>query len=281
MAVLGVWIAFFPDASEAPATRAGMPYVIFYVGNWIRAVGGDLGALGHTWSLAIEEQFYLVWPFIIAVLLHLRISRPRLALLILGAVVSAALWRVALWDSVAFTRIYNGTDTRADPLLAGAFVACLPIDAWRNRLATPWFQAVAWAALAGCGALVVFSGFRAPSTYVISLPLVSVFVGTVIAAVLAAPTAPLSRLLGLRWIAFTGRISYGLYLWNTPVVILFRTFNLPLWLAAPAIIAVTYAAATISWFALERHVIPKGKQFTRMRAARATAAREAVLGRVV
>jgi peptidoglycan/LPS O-acetylase OafA/YrhL len=102
--------------------------VLFYSGNWIIALSqGNIpfGLLAHTWSLAIEEQFYLVWPVLLLLLLSLsrrKNLRPLLAIALTLAVASALL-RFVLWNAHTGGNIYFRTDTRADGLLLGCALA--------------------------------------------------------------------------------------------------------------------------------------------------------------
>jgi peptidoglycan/LPS O-acetylase OafA/YrhL len=112
-----------------------------YAMNWVRAF--DLGPtklLGHTWSLAIEEQFYLIWPVVLLALLSKRIDPVKVICALILAVVS---WRLILWRGGATQfRLYCGSDTRADVLLIGCLIASAPKVA--ERLARFYPLAVAF-----------------------------------------------------------------------------------------------------------------------------------------
>src|SRR5262249_31163410 len=107
-----------------PALFAGL-----YVSNWTRRLGGPMGALAHAWSLSIEEQFYLLWPLMLGLMLRARWPYRRVAGAIALAAFAAALHRSWLWyqrdDPLDLYRIYDGFDTRADALLIGCLTAVL------------------------------------------------------------------------------------------------------------------------------------------------------------
>src|SRR5262245_60440887 len=116
---------------QALLVNAGI--VLFYAANWARALGRDLPILGHTWSLSIEEQFYLLWPPIVVVLLRLGLTRRGLAAVALGGALLAAAARVALGlAGASFQRLYNGLDTRADALLVGCFLGAVLVPGMRR-----------------------------------------------------------------------------------------------------------------------------------------------------
>ncbi|MEI6624135.1 MAG: acyltransferase [Actinomycetes bacterium] len=129
----------------------------FYFANWRRVAGDNLGPLGPTWSLSVEEQFYIIWPLVVVLCVFLsRRGHARLASVlawasILGCVVAPAL-RFALSDDP--TRIGNGTDTRLDALMMGCLLATL-ISLHGMRVADWLRPAFPFAGLLLCAALFV------------------------------------------------------------------------------------------------------------------------------
>ena len=155
-------VAFLPPG-EAARTRADALASLGYVNNWHQVLAdrsyfesfGRPSLLEHLWSLAVEEQFYLLWPLFLGFALT-RLGRRRTALLTLAAATASALAMGLLFEPGSDpSRVYFGTDTHASGLLAGALLAFLwPLGRFR---ATPHPSAV-WvldaAAVAGLAAVV-------------------------------------------------------------------------------------------------------------------------------
>ena len=220
--------------------------------------------LTHTWSLAIEEQFYLLWPLVIVALVRLsprRWRRVGLGLCVAGAGASMLAMAVLYRPGVDPSRIYYGTDTRAFDLLVGAalaFVAAArPQPGPRARAALHRVSPVALVAL---GALWATAGTSAglPRSWMFEGAFLgcAVLAGLVIADVRQLDQGPLARVLStppLRWI---GTISYGLYLWHWPVIVYLNHPRTGLDGAGldGARIGLTFALATASYYLVERPI---------------------------
>jgi peptidoglycan/LPS O-acetylase OafA/YrhL len=218
--------------------------VIAYVANWVAVAGQSIGMLGHTWSLAVEEQFYIVWPTLL--LVGLRFGRVRLALVVLLLIFLDTPYRLFLDLNGGFMHVFVGTDSRGDALLFGCVLALLE---------TRWHTAVGWL---GVAAVVVMAGFwpgdPGLGAQILFIP------GAAIAATLAVAGCP--TLLAWRPLAFIGRISYGLYLWH----------GLVIWwhLAWPVAVPLSIAIACVSYFALEQPFLRLKDRFGRARPATTT-----------
>lgn len=199
-----------------------------YLTNFLHVAGVNPGNFGHLWSLAEEEQFYLVWPLILVGLMR-RGGRARHLLIVLGGVAAAlSLHRVQVIHSGGgLERVWYAPDTHADPLLFG----CAAGVAWSYGLLRVPKAIGAIAALTAAGVVLVFRGDDVWA-YPFALPLFAAAVSLVMIALLDHPTWSLSRVLAARPLRFTGKISYGLYLWHVPMLALFGIAGLPLALAA-------------------------------------------------
>jgi peptidoglycan/LPS O-acetylase OafA/YrhL len=202
-----------------------------YVANWRFITSNDSyfaqfsspSPLQHVWSLAIEEQFYLVWPVVFLILLRVtRGSRRALFGITASLAVGSALLMAALFTPGADpSRVYYGTDTRAQSLLIGAALA-LVLE--RRRLGvTRAGRMVLHAAASGSAAVLLWTWARTPDDadwlYRGGFAVTAVLVAVVIASVTSEAPGPLGRVLSLRPVRWIGAISYGLYLWHWPVYV--------------------------------------------------------------
>jgi peptidoglycan/LPS O-acetylase OafA/YrhL len=217
-------------------TLTSIPWSLFYIENWrqalpqVNAPFNALGLLAHTWSLSIEEQFYIVWPVALLLLLskwgHRRV---RLAGAVLALAVAEMVYRFAVLNvGWSVTRVYNGTDLHSDGLLVGCALALAlstePILAkMRERR-----RAVGYAGLVS-GVLVVVLILTSRNThdwaYWGSIPLTNILTGVVVLAVVTSYIPLVSRFLTSRPLVWTGRRSYGLYLWHLPIYGFIGTIN--------------------------------------------------------
>jgi Predicted acyltransferases len=230
--VLFLWLIFFRPSMLA-SFRLDALAAIFYVSNWWYIVHhlsyfesyANPSLLTHFWSLGVEEQFYVFWPLLMLFALRHPKVRRFLVILTLGAAALSAAWMALLYQPGADpSRIYYGTDTRAFSLLIGAALAMvLPSRRFTKLTLTRptriLLETAGTLALAVIFTLIAVSNEYDGFIYQWGMLVLSLATAVVIAAA-AHPSTWIGRLLGifpLRWI---GLRSYGMYLWQYPVIIL-------------------------------------------------------------
>ena len=261
------------DHSLLTKLREDLVAALLWFTNWwyiLRDVSyfealGAPSPLTHFWSLAIEEQFYLVWPLILVGCHKLGLSRKAmgsgaLALALLSALEMALLFSPDTDPS----RVYYGTDTRAFSLLIGAFMAF----AWpsvrpgaQSGRALPQRARIALdgagiAAFAGLIIMIVAVGDNSPFLYHGGLLLASVLTAVVIAA-LAHPESAFARIMAAKPLVWIGVRSYGIYLWHYPLLLLMipvsKVTDTP-WYVYPIVLAVIFACAAFSYRFVENPI---------------------------
>jgi peptidoglycan/LPS O-acetylase OafA/YrhL len=194
---------------------------LLYVSNWYAVFGHPItNPLSHTWSLAIEEQWYVVWPFLLAGLLALtRLRRSLLLAAIVGLAAISFVLMGVFFSADGWVRAYYSTDTRAWELLAGAGLAVVVIgrEPLRSRSARIAAEVLGVAALVG---LIWVSRSATPfdgGMYPWGFGLAVLAAGALVVAVLQPASPAVAPVLRARWFVGLGLISYGLYLYHVPV----------------------------------------------------------------
>jgi peptidoglycan/LPS O-acetylase OafA/YrhL len=242
------------------ATLSDARSIIFYYFNWELALSHEhyyahhQPILMHFWSLSVEEQFYLVWPVLLTGLLWLRVPTAILLALFVAGIVLPAGARLALYEKGQYWLNFR-TDLRIDDLVWGAFAAWAIYAGWLVPRGWP-ARVLPWAGLAaGVVLLSIATQEIFHNGYLMRglLSVVAFLSALVIVVAARCPPAPLRHALELAPLRFTGRISYALYLWHLPaLVIVHNEFPAGGWPYTLGAIAASFAAATISYYALER-----------------------------
>ena len=275
------WATLF-DRTQLAALRSDLPAGIFYFSNWwyifhhvsYFARFGPPSPLGHLWSLAIEEQFYLVWPLLILAGFRWLHSKRTMILVTLGVATVSALEMALLYSSAPDfnpTRIYDGTDTRAFALLIGAALAMwlprnrpfAPVTANARRL----LNTVGGAALIGILLMYWSTTEYGAFPYQGGMLLLAVLTALVI-GVTIHPGSQLRNVLGWEPLRWVGERSYAIYLWHYPVIVLTTPLNAsPNVFRAALQIAATLVIAALSWRYIEQPVRhgSLGRQWQRIR----------------
>lgn len=252
-------------------TRDPALATLLYTANWQQVIAGHSyfaqytqpDVLEHTWSLAIEEQYYLLWPILLGGLLLVSRragagvrQRQRQRPVVIGGTVALAL-ASAVWMGLAAhifgpNRAYLGTDTRAWELLLGGATAMLwpPGHRVRGRSAS---AAVVIGAAAVAAGVATAGG---PPGWVWDGGLVAISAGAagLIVGSVHAPSNPVSRFLSFGPLRWLGTISYSLYLWHWPAIVL-MTPNTTGLTGAPLLtcrVAGMLVASCVSYYGVER-----------------------------
>ncbi|BBX85798.1 acyltransferase family protein [Mycolicibacterium aubagnense] len=228
-----------------------------YVSNWTRAFEAPIpGYLGHTWSLAVEEQFYLIWPVFLTLLLKAIGFRMRLVALLILLGLGFAGWRSWLTvHGASIDRLYNGTDMRGDALLIGcALGVAMALPKVRGSAALQ--RTAKFLAVPSLVALIV-GGFATDFHDRAMYAGLSVFFTLASACLITALVLPEQsiphRIFRSPPLVFLGRICYGLYIWHFPI---FTVIMFGFAIADPLTVGMigvplTFAVALLSWRFIE------------------------------
>lgn len=237
-----------------------------YTMNFVVALGAfsEGSYVGHTWSLAVEEQFYLVWPLALTVIL---MRRPNWLLPITTGAVAAG-----LLITLAFQRggmdirtIYFLPTTRIAPLLVGALGAMVHhygAPAWRVRVTSQ--PLLALGALLAMGAWMFHNTWSDPWTWRAGLAVFAALTVLVILHVSETPDSPVTKALSSRPVVWIGQRSYGIYLWH-PVGLWVLAARFPSqWMQLGVTVAASFALAELSWRFVEKPALRYKERFARV-----------------
>jgi peptidoglycan/LPS O-acetylase OafA/YrhL len=257
LALCAIFAPVFGDGGTAAgylfsATATGLYYQDFVAG----LTGSSHGGFIHTWSLAVEEQFYLVWPPILILLLRRGASALRWALA--ATVVSWTLLALTTQTKpgmVAST--YLLPHTRAGELLIGCALALWMAGHPAILERTTLLRRLTWAALIALAVLAVTVGKAGESPLLpLQLPVIALVSALLIAGLLTDGTGPVARALSWSPLVRIGVISYGIYLFHYPVLVLGTKYlPFPWAVRIPIEVAVSLAIAALSYRFIEKPLL--------------------------
>jgi peptidoglycan/LPS O-acetylase OafA/YrhL len=279
--VLLVWA--FGTATQLRFAREDAPWVLGNLANW-HFIADRIGywdsagtrVFSHLWSVAVEEQFYLVWPLVLGLAAcgprflrragarrrarvpHTAHAAHRRVALVaaVGAVLSLVLMIVSA-GPVDTTRVYEGTDTRAFSLLLGALMATEPAAGLLARLSDRVTGCLALALACGIGTYwVLADGQKSAFLFQGGLFLHALAAALLIGCLARVPDSPVGRVLGCAPLRLLGTVSYSLYLWHWPIYALLSEERLGLsgWSRTAVVVAVSVVAAVLSTHLVENPV---------------------------
>jgi len=215
-----------------------------YLSDYGRAIWGVPEFLRHTWSLAVEEHFYLIWP--LALPLILRSTSPARMALLLYLV--AALWRTVNFAAGEWDLAYYRFDTRVAGILLGCWLALWLREREQAGSALPQIGPLLPAALLILAAMVL--PWHQPLAYQVGSVVVELATAALIIALVYPRAAREVRLFRAAPAVFLGKLSYGIYLWHFPISLITRD-SLPYWQSVAVCLIGATLCAWLSWHTVE------------------------------
>jgi peptidoglycan/LPS O-acetylase OafA/YrhL len=281
-----LFVAFFASVIVPKGTYGALRLdalsTLLYVSNWHFILVNSnyfnetaaASPLIHTWSLAVEEQFYLVWPLVVLGVLHFTRNLRALFWVCVAAAVGSALWMFHLYGAAAsVNRVYLGTDTRSQCLFIGCALAVgLVLMTQQSHAEGRLRQGELWrpasqtgrtvcgvAGIAGAVAAIVIwvsTNENDAFPYKGGFFLIGLATAAVIISTVGAPRSVVPRVLSLPAIRYVGQISYGLYIWHWPLFLWIdhaRTglSGFPLFMVR---VLITFGVSVVSFHLVERPI---------------------------
>lgn len=231
IAVVSLWL-LISDTGRLLSLKGDIGSALLYISNWYLIFHevsyfesfGPASPFGHLWSLAVEEQFYLLWPLVLLAVIRFSPKRGKLALWTLAAAAVSAGTMILLYQpGVDPSRVYYGTDTRAFALLIGAALAIV-WPSWKLSSTLSARSRMLMDAVGTFGFVIILVMINQTNEYDSFLyrggmVLFSLATAVVVAA-LAHPASKFANVIGSKVLAWIGVRSYGIYLYHYPIIVL-------------------------------------------------------------
>ena len=250
--LLAIYIVY-AAATNLPTTTVGIVPIATYWQNWADIANISTPAfLTHLWSLSVEEQFYLLWPIVLILLIGFARRTCYIAGILVIALVAMNVYRIAAWQGpISVLTFYSRTHTRGDALIVGALAVVL----WSARkIPRRGLVPAAYIATLFLIYCVTQLGPAARFYYVDGgFTLVGIATAVIIVASLDSNWTG-NRVLQTRSLATLGLVAYGLYLWHYPVFLSVQRYGTSWTIAGRLAVAiiVTALVTAASWFIVEK-----------------------------
>ncbi|WP_428408522.1 acyltransferase family protein [Hyphococcus sp.] len=263
-AMLGVYLVFKPDDPDTARLAEGFPIYALYLSNWIHPGANNLGI---TWSLATEEQFYVVWPLVEAFFAPVAAAAFWFVALIVNQLINFGVLDPAI--DASFGEGFAGSreilDSTFTPILLGVGLAHL-LHREKSYALVKRLAGFKYAPLVFMGALLVLFNIPAADISGAFRLVMHILMSLWIASIVLAPASKTTALLDWRPVAFIGAISYGMYLYHMWCVyaaqILIGKLGLSnLWFEFPLALAGTIAISAASFYFYEKPFLNLRKRF--------------------
>ncbi len=246
-------------------------YVLYFqnyqIANAIATDGNIPGIVGHTWSLAVEEQFYLIWPFLVYYFSRRQLAWTCVVLIVASPLARLAILHISGNESMAILTLPSCLDMMA----YGALLSLLRNAQWGSKAVSALF--LAGAAITGIAIFQLgLAAFWNSSTWVRQASYLYTSLAFIFGiAIWAAAVKPMSlwvKLLSIKPLLYTGKISYGLYIWHYIIFLAFEKLATKLsFMALPMVtpvlaIAASYIVATLSFYLFELYFLRMKDRFT-------------------
>ena len=243
----------------APGDIGSAMLSLFYLTDYGRAFLVDAGPLSHTWSLAVEEHFYLLWP--LALLVLCRLPHRLLIPLLLALYCVATAHRCGVFWTEGYDATYFRFDTRLSGLILGSLLAVLIRSDWNRDAVTLGGIAL------GLGIAGVFAFESGELSVTLGIAIAeAAALRVILTATEETEPSALTRFLALPALVYVGRISYGLYLFHHPLTwALNGTMH---WTVVVAVaLPISLALAALSYHLVERPILDRGRKALRVKTA--------------
>ena len=268
-----LFLTFIVGAITVHVTHAHFPrpygqsvlLALAYIANWAQ-IHKEMVPLGHTWSLSIEEQYYIVWPTLLIIATRLKASRRMLAglLLVGAAAMGIGRYYAAIHGHGSFALL--STITRPDSVLIGSALALLLADPPAQLVRFLARREPAYAAIVIVAIGTLTLGATSPNFVRGGLTLINLCTAIVVGHLTVAEDSPLRSLFSTKPLPFIGRISYGLYLFHIPILWLIVGYPAKNRGLVPVaeVYVLTFAVAIASFMLIERPALKLKSRFGSM-----------------